>query len=230
LLAELDKRQAIVRTNEASRRDLESAESELLKIHGLIDAKSRNLALMKSEYSKTKDTIAGLRPAVDGLIDPDVDQARGVLELAESVNLKVRQNQIHKAVADDLALFRDRHAMLTRSIEKCDERKAEMIVSAKYPVDGLVPDDDGVTLNGVPFEQASHAEQLQCSVSIGIALNPKLKVLLVRDGSALDPKSLDVIMKTASDAGAQLWIERVGHGDECTVIIDDGQVRGGEDD
>ena len=43
-----------------------------------------------------------------------------------------------------------------------------------------------VTYNNVPFDQCSSSEQLRVSLAMGLALNPKLKVILIRDGSLLD--------------------------------------------
>jgi hypothetical protein len=68
---------------------------------------------------------------------------------------------------------------------------------------------------------------LRVSVAIGLALNPKLRVLLIRDGSLLDEDSLRLIGEMAEKADAQLWIERVEDGG-ATVIIEDGSIVGQE--
>ena len=93
------------------------------------------------------------------------------------------------------------------------------------PIDGLSFDSDGVYFKGVPFSQASSAEKLRVSVAMGIAMNPELKVLLIRDGSLLDQKNLKLIAGMANDSGHQVWVERVGSGEECQVIIEDGYVQ-----
>lgn len=85
---------------------------------------------------------------------------------------------------------------------------------------------NGVVLyQDIPLDQCSSAERLRVSVSIGLAMNPKLKVLLIRDGSLLDEDNLQMIATMAEKADAQVWIERVGDGEECSVVIEDGQVR-----
>jgi hypothetical protein len=84
--------------------------------------------------------------------------------------------------------------------------------------------EDGITFNGLPFEQASSAEQLRVAVAMGLALNPTLRVLLIRDGSLLDAENLGMVAEMAAEADAQVWIERVGEGDECAVVIEDGHV------
>jgi hypothetical protein len=48
---------------------------------------------------------------------------------------------------------------------------------------------------------------------------------LVRDGSLLDENSLNLLAGLARDFDGQVWIERVGEGDESAVIIEDGMVK-----
>ena len=113
---------------------------------------------------------------------------------------------------------------LTEEIDRIDSEKARAIRDAKYPIEGLGFDVNGVTLNGIPFSQSSSAQQLKVSVAIGLALNPSLRVLLIRDGSLLDEKSLAMLGQMAEKAGAQVWVERVGVDDHTSVVIEDGQA------
>lgn len=100
-----------------------------------------------------------------------------------------------------------------------------MLEEASFPVVGLGFDEDGVTFEGVPLDQASQAQRVRVSVAMGIAMNPELRVLLVRDASLLDDESMGMIAQMAEDADAQLWLERVGDGDAGAIIIEDGAVR-----
>ncbi|NGZ99664.1 hypothetical protein G5V59_02720 [Nocardioides sp. W3-2-3] len=51
--------------------------------------------------------------------------------------------------------------------------KADALAKATFPVDGLGFDDDGVTYQGVPFAQASSAEQIRVSLAMAMSLNPQ---------------------------------------------------------
>ena len=81
-----------------------------------------------------------------------------------------------------------------------------------------------MTFEDIPFVQCSAAQRIRVSVAIGLAMNPELRVLLIREGSLLDKKNLALIAKMAEDADAQIWIERVSRGKECQIIIHDGEV------
>ena len=71
---------------------------------------------------------------------------------------------------------------------------------------------------------AEVAEQLRVSAAMGLAMNPTVKVLLIRDGSLLDDDSMKMLAEMADAAGGQVILERVGKGAECSVIIEDGMV------
>ena len=94
------------------------------------------------------------------------------------------------------------------------------------PISGLGFDDDGVTYQGVPLKQASAAEQLRVSVAMAMALNPKVRVIRITDGSLLDSDNLALIEQMAADQDFQVWIERVDETGTVGVVIEDGQVAG----
>ena len=113
-----------------------------------------------------------------------------------------------------------------RSVEKARKDRVKAMKAAKWPVEGLSSNSSGVTYNDLPFEQCSSAEQLRLSCLIGSAANPELKLMFIRDGSLLDPNSLKEVEKIAINTGTQIWIERVSQGSECSIIIEDGHVKG----
>lgn len=160
----------------------------------------------------------------DGETAPIIEK----IENAEAINRKIRENISY---LDAQKAVRDREAKsteLSAELDQVDAAKLKKIQSAKFPIEGLSITDSGVTFNGVPFEQASGAEQLRVSVAIGMAANPKLRVLLCRDGSLLDETSLRILTEIVQERDYQLWLERVGEGKECTVIIEDGYVKDSE--
>lgn len=145
---------------------------------------------------------------------------------ADAVNKRVEQRELRAGLLKKLKDAKEQSDDCTRLIEDIDREKAEAIknASARFPVPGLGFDESGVTLNSVPFKQSSSAEQLRTSISVGLALNPELKVVLIRDGSLLDADNLRMVEEMAMSAGAQVWIERVSDGNGATVIIEDGAV------
>jgi hypothetical protein len=74
-----------------------------------------------------------------------------------------------------------------RPSDKRNADKRAKIAAAMMPVDGIeFAEDESILLSGLPFEQASDAEQLRASIAIAMAANPRLRVIRVRGGSLLE--------------------------------------------
>lgn len=167
--------------------------------------------------------------ASDNFSYDDPEEIDERLKTVEETNRKVRENAARAEIAADLAKAEERAELLNGAIKDIDEQKAAKLAAAKFPIDGLAFDESGPTLNGVPLAQASTAQQIRLSVALGFALNPRLKVLLIREGSSLDDDSLKLLAELAEQAGGQLWIERVSSdGKGCSVLIEDGEIKADE--
>lgn len=149
--------------------------------------------------------------------------ARSRLSEAESINTKARAYTARAALEAQHKATEAKALALSEAINTIDKEKAKRLQETAFPVDGMAFLGDILAFRGVPIEQASGAEQLIVSVKMGLALNPKLRVLLVRDASLLDVDSLKVVATIAAEAGAQVWLEMVGK-DGAGVVIEDGAV------
>lgn len=154
----------------------------------------------------------------------DTSPLESQLATVEETNAQIRANNGQRAHAARKAELRDRYNALTERLTELDEQKAQTLASATFPVPGLGFDEHGVTFQGVPFSQASSAEQIRVSLAMAMALNPKLRVLRIKDGSLLDEDTLAAIREQVAGNDFQLWLERVGDADEGAVIIEDGAV------
>jgi DNA repair exonuclease SbcCD ATPase subunit len=181
-------------------------------------------AAAKEELKQVRTRQKKLKESFDKLQRIDTAPIKDRLSSVEENNKKVDANIAYNDCKTDLEKQRDSYKDLTKKINGIDSKKKRLLEESKLPVSGLEFDDGGVILNGLPFEQASGAEQLRVSVAIGLAANPKLKVLLIKDGSLLDEENLKIVGEMAEEAGAQIWLERVGTGEEISVIMEDGEV------
>lgn len=231
LMAEMTDAQNRNAANAAARRrvaDLISAggavSREITSIQEQIVALQEKLDAACARHESLTAQIAEADKTAAALVDDDLAPIRARIEAADGDNAKVRANAARAAKIESAKRGREQSDALTAKLDAIDTEKAAMLAAAKFPVDGMGFDEDGVTLDGLPFEQASSAQKLRASVAMGLALNPRLRVLLVRDGSLLDSDSLAMVAQMAADADAQVWVERVGHGDEVTVLIEDGAV------
>jgi len=102
----------------------------------------------------------------------------------------------------------------------------DALAKASYPLEGLRVDTSGeVRFRNVPLEQCSSGERIRVAAQIAMALNPTLRLMLVRDGAFLDDGAFAELVAQAETNGHQLWIERVGDCPEATLVIEDGEVK-----
>ncbi len=192
---------------------------------------------IEKQLEAKRVTLEGVREAgrvkreeFDAMPVPDAareQQLEAMVRGADEINAKVRANAERLRLSEELDTQTVQVMKLTGRLQAIEREKSEALAAAKLPIDGLGFDEAlGLLVDGVPFAQCSSARKLKVSVALGLAANPTLKVLLIRDGAFLDEESLAMVAKMAADAGAQVWVERVGKGAECSVIIEDGQVEG----
>jgi len=56
-------------------------------------------------------------------------------------------------------------------------------------------------------------------------MNPKLRVIRVRDGSLLDEDAMKLLAKFADAHDMQIWVERVDSSGAVGFVLEDGRVR-----
>lgn len=158
----------------------------------------------------------------------DAMAIREELTRAEQANRVVEAQKGRLKLAEETDELRTQSEMLTNALEDREAKRVKALEEAEMPIPGLgfalVNGKQRVTFGGVPFEQASTAEQLRASTAIAMEANPRLRVLRIKDGSLLDDSSLKMLSEMAEAEDFQLWIERVGTGD-VGIIIEDGAVK-----
>lgn len=174
--------------------------------------------------SKADETQAKLDAAEPLPAPIDVAALRGQVDRANAANAGIEKRARKAALVAEAEQLEARAASLTETIEARKAAKAEAIAKAPMPVPGLSFGDGVILYNGIPFDQASSAEQLRVSVAIAMAANPELRVLRIREGSFLDKDGLALIAKMAAENDYQCWIELVSDTDKIGIVIEDGQV------
>lgn len=184
-----------------------------------------DLEAIARDEAQAQETIAQIKTTLAQPHGPTTAELQTKLRDAEATNTKVRENRAASAAKANADALRAESEAKTARIAELDAARKARIASAKWPVEGLGFDEAGtVTFRGVPLAQASQAEQIRVSMAIGLALNPSLRVVLVRDASLLDEKSLALVSEMAAQADAQVWLERVSKADAGAIVMEDGHV------
>ena len=68
---------------------------------------------------------------------------------------------------------------------------------------------------------------MKVALSIAANLNPKLRVLIIRNGNEFDKESMNMVAKWAKKNDFQIWIERVADlpdMDDTHLYIEEGKI------
>jgi hypothetical protein len=166
------------------------------------ELEAENISLAK-EIEKGKAWLKGREK-------PSLDQYSEQLKNAEEHNAKYRTQQAlieeHKA----LQSLKKNSKALTEKLQDIDREKAEILSNSQLPVEGLSFDDDGVYLDGLPFEegQINTAKIYEVGFHIFRALGSNFRVMKL-DMNAMDKDTFERIMDLAGD-DIQVIFERVG--------------------
>ena len=202
----------------------------------LVNSREADLNQAREDVAKAKKDgetrVAEIQSKLDAapeLPDPvDTEALATELTRARAVNADIRKREERDGHLTRLKGLVDRSKALTAEIEAADKAKAAAVSAASLPVEGLTFGDDEILLDGLPLTQASDAARLRTSCAIGMALNPKLRILRVRDGSLLDEDGLKLLAAMADEHDTQVWVERVGSGGEGGFVLVDGHLAGVE--
>lgn len=192
------------------------------------DAKDEEAERLRARASTLEGEASAIRDKVKTApaIPPDTDltdlrtRIDGANETAEA-RRAFRQRREHLTAANEAET---KSAELTQRLDSLEADKARAIAKADLPVPGLAFDDSGVTLNGLPFAQASTAEKIRAAMAIAMATAGDLKLVMIDEGSELDSKSLSVIEHMVDGTPFVVLICKVDESGERGFVLEDGRL------
>lgn len=214
---------AVQDANLAARRRLEAdseAQAALEKAQRILEAAKTQLALAEAAATAAHEEL------VNGPAHQETAHLEEQISNVDRVNAAVREKKRRGQLVDAFAAAEARSQKLDEQLEEIAQRRRDGLAAAEFPVLGLSFDEEGlVTLNGVPFSQASAAEQLVASISIAGAANPELQLVLVRDASLLDSTNRALVAEYAEKHDLRVVMEVVDESAETGVVISEGRVQ-----
>lgn len=194
---------------------------------------TENCATLEGEKTRLRnriEEITGIVAAEQQYLrdHPPIDDAALTekVEAAEETNRQVRANEKCKELMEHRHEVETKHTELNNAIEEAELGKQMTLNGADMPVEGLSVTEDGVEFNDIPIAQIATSEQMKVGMAIAMKLNPKLKVILIRDGSLLDSDNIKVIEDMVKEQGFQCLIECVSDGEAGEgFTIEDGAVK-----
>lgn len=217
---------------EAEETNIRISQEKIARLQEEIAEQETRIIENKESKATAEIELAELIEQIKNTPIQDTARIQERIESSEDINRKIRCNVAFNQAKANFEQIRVRQFELNAKIDGIDEEKERLLSEAKFPVEGMSFDEQGVLWQGLPFskDQISTEEMLRVSMAMGIALNPKLKVFLVRDSIYLDAEHLKIIEDTAKEAGWQVIMEMGGE-EGVSLVIEDGMIKdAGESD
>lgn len=194
------------------------------KIDARIAEIERELAQLKHHRTESQKSLDRLNADPKPIL-PDLAEIKSRMDSIEDTNSKVRANRERSKAIESANEAIKKHKELDKTVADKLAEKETAIRTAKYPVEGLAFEGDILSYNGQPLSQTSSGEMIVLSARIAMALNPKLKVLFIRNATLIDTEGFELLSKLVIDNGYQIWCEYVDTTNEVGIYIENGEVK-----
>ena len=130
---------------------------------------------------------------------------------------------IEKARADEEAReYSKKYDELSHELQKVRRAKKELLTNAELPLPELSIIDGELAYKGKKWDCMSGSERLRVAVAVTGKLQPGCGFVLMDKLEQLDTDQLAQLGEYLKQQGLQVIATRVGTGDECTIVIEDG--------
>lgn len=212
ILDEIQSAQEFERDGETLRRSEADAAADLLAKEQRVDQLEQEIARARAALSQADDDYAAISHELKHWEQtperPNLDRLRAKLAAVDETNKAVRARQEYARVAAEYAAAATAQQAAQDEIDDVEQRKLAGLEAAEFPVEGLSVAEDGVTFEGIPFSQVNSAARRRVAFAVATAGNPKLRLVIVKDGDLLDADSLAAIRAIADERGYTVLVER----------------------
>lgn len=205
----------------------ETAKSEVKRLSDLLKEAKATVKSCKEgvDFAKQKTAVAKEDLAKLPSVPDDAELMQKIAD-AGSLNEKFQHHERNKELQAACVAKKAESDALTEKMKRVTEKVEESLWKATFPVEGMTLDRDGVLLHGRPLASCSRSERIKASALVGMAMNPKLRLLICEDGSDLDEDALDALDEILTKHDFQALIELVCRSTEdeqrCKVVMQNG--------
>lgn len=227
----IKEQQEILAQNGENKRKRENLDS-LIRQNDYVSAEISNLENKLSELrNKQQGLLADIdiaKTSVEGLEDKSTAELEESIANIDEINRKVRANLDKAKAEDDAKQYVDKYDNLTHQIENIRKEKYALLDNANLPLPGLSVENKELTYNGYKWDSMSGSEQLKVATAIIRKLNPNCGFVLLDKLEQMDIDTLSEFNSWLESENLQAIATRVSTGDECSIIIEDGYVKGAD--
>lgn len=212
--------------NQRKRDQVEKYQGSVMFLQQETEAMRERLKKKEQELEEAKASLNIAMMSAKDLQDESTAKLEESIANIEEINRKVRANFDKDKAEEDALEYKNQYAALTQKIEDKRKAKADLLNSAELPLPELSVKDGELVYKGQKWDNMSGSDRMKVSTAIVRKLNPKCGFVLLDKLEQMDMQTLNEFGAWLEQEGLQAIATRVSTGDECSIIIEDGYVKG----
>lgn len=202
-------------------RQVESLQAKVSDLAAQLTAAQEELAAKSADLETARKSAEQLR-------DESTEELERSIRDIDAINAKVRDNLSREKAEEDARGYREQYEQLTAELEQTRKAKRDLLDGAHLPLPGLGVENGVLTYQGQQWDNMSGSDQLRVATAIVRCLKPQCGFVLLDKLEQMDLTTLREFGAWLEAEGLQAIATRVSTGGECSIIIEDGYVRGEE--
>lgn len=215
---------------------------EAQRLADRVDAQKEKMASVKAEIARLEDQLAEMedihqetvkdletaQKTVEQLQDESTAELEQSIAENEQINEKVRTNLKKEAAEEEARSYETQYEKMSGQIQAIRDKKQALLDEADLPLPELSVKEGALTYKGQEWDNMSGSEQLKVSTAIVRKLKPDCGFVLIDKLEQMDLETMKEFGQWLESEDLQAIATRVSTGEECQIIIEDGEVVGEE--
>lgn len=215
---------------------------EAQRLADRVDAQKEKMASVKAEIARLEDQLAEMedihqetvkdletaQKTAEQLQDESTAELEQSIAENEQINEKVRTNLKKEAAEEEARSYETQYEKMSGQIQAIRDKKQALLDEADLPLPELSVKEGALTYKGQEWDNMSGSEQLKVSTAIVRQLKPDCGFVLIDKLEQMDLKTMKEFGQWLESEDLQAIATRVSTGEECQIIIEDGEVVGEE--
>ena len=186
----------------------------------------QQLQIKQAELQQAQADLQIAKTSALDLQDESTEELERNIQEIDELNRKVRANLDKEKAEEDARIYKNQYDALTVQINDIRQAKLDLLKGADLPLPGLSVQDGELIYQGYKWDNMSGSDQLKVATAIVRKLNPQCGFVLLDKLEQMDLQTMQEFGGWLESQGLQAIATRVSTGDECSIIIEDGEVAG----
>lgn len=216
--------------NQRKRERAHQLKGEVNRLQARVDELARQLEEASRQCAQAMEDLQTAHKSAEALQDESTAELEANIAMVDDINRKVRANLDKERAEDDARQMRTDYDKLSAELESIRGEKRALLNGAALPLPELTVEDGKLLYKGYTWDGMSASEQMIVGTAIARALNPACGFVLLDKLEQMDLETLKAFGAWLEAQGLQAIATRVSTGEECQIIIEDGEAVEGKTD